>query len=237
MRLLAGLFGRQGGFHWPEPVLGIQAAPDAGFEGRMRPVGHMRDVLMFHRIEVDIVHMRSEILVVADGMLPEPPLPDAALPAAFARLRTALAHGKAAGENRLDQPPSHREVIIAGWQRPYAMKMIGKHDPGIDGERMDTMNRAHRVPQLIDVPRQHVIAAPLQQIDREEVASARHAVAAVIRNGCPPVRYRAGSCGSCGRSRYMRRVTLRFRPALLCGGSCDSCGGSRCALDPPYCGC
>jgi hypothetical protein len=42
------------------------------------------------------------------------------------------------------------------------MKMIGKHNPGINAERMSALDYSHRIPQLIDVPHQQVIAAPLQ---------------------------------------------------------------------------
>jgi hypothetical protein len=138
---------------------------------------------VFDGIEMNIVHVRSEILVVADAVLPEAPLPDAALPVTLARVRTALAHRQAAGEDRLDYPPSRREVVVAGRQRPHAVKMIGEHDPGIDGERTGSMHCSHRGSQPIDVPGQQIIAAPLQQIDREEAASSRYTVATVVGNG------------------------------------------------------
>jgi hypothetical protein len=57
-------------FHWPKPILGVQAALDAGVEGGVRPVNDMRNAPVFDRVEVDIANVRREILVVANGMLP-----------------------------------------------------------------------------------------------------------------------------------------------------------------------
>ena len=52
------------------PTRRIRAAPDTRFEGRMRPGSDVRDVTMFDRVEVDVVHVRGEICVVADGVAP-----------------------------------------------------------------------------------------------------------------------------------------------------------------------
>lgn len=46
---------------------------------RERPVVGVFDQSMFHRVPVDIVYMRVEVVMVADQMLPIAPLPDAAL--------------------------------------------------------------------------------------------------------------------------------------------------------------
>jgi hypothetical protein len=62
--------------------------------------------------------------------------------------------------------------------------MIREHNPGVDGERVDTTDRSHRLAQSVDVARQQVVAAPLQQIDREKVTSSRHAVTTVVGNRC-----------------------------------------------------
>jgi len=62
---------------------------------------------------------------------------------------------------------------------------------------------------LIDVPRQQVVAAPLQEIDGEEIAPSRDAVSAVVRNLSLPPSLQDTFAGT-----FVRRVTLRFRPAL-----------------------
>ena len=45
----------------------------------MRPITDTRDMSVLHRIEMDIIDMPGEIVLVANGVLPESPLPDATL--------------------------------------------------------------------------------------------------------------------------------------------------------------
>jgi len=44
----------------------------------MRPLRRMLDQTVLHRIEMNVVQMRRQILLVTDRMLPVSPLPDAA---------------------------------------------------------------------------------------------------------------------------------------------------------------
>src|SRR5690606_38849757 len=44
-------------------------------EGRVRPIHHTRHHAVLHRIDVHIRHVRSQVTLVADGVLPEPRLP------------------------------------------------------------------------------------------------------------------------------------------------------------------
>ena len=46
---------------------------------RMRPIAHARHVAVLHGIDVAILNVPGVIGIVADHVLPEPPLPDAAL--------------------------------------------------------------------------------------------------------------------------------------------------------------
>ena len=175
------------------------------------------------RVEVDVIDVGREILVVADRMLPEPALPDAALAAPQPYLRAPLASGQATGENRLDQAPAGREVRIALRQRPNAVEVIGEDDPGVDRERVAAAGDTNGVPEQVDTPNEEVVAAPLEQVDGEEIASAGDTVATVVGNGAfPTVVVYAGllrpgdAIGSAPSSPPWRgrRVTLRFRPAL-----------------------
>ena len=86
-------------------------------------------------------------------MFPEPALPDATLPLAQARVEAPLARGQTAGEYRLEYTPTGGEVIVIRRQGPDAMEMIGKHDPGINGERSAPAHQTNRVPEEINVPR------------------------------------------------------------------------------------
>lgn len=66
--------------------------------------------------------------------------------------------------------------------------MIGKDDEGIDGEGARAPDPPHRFAQRIDPLRKQSIAAPLQKINREEIAAARDAKAMKIGNRSTPVR-------------------------------------------------
>ena len=56
-------------------------------EARIRPVFRRADEAVFYRVRQAILHRGDEIRLAAQGVLPEPPLPDAAL--AFADLAVA----------------------------------------------------------------------------------------------------------------------------------------------------
>lgn len=120
----------------------------------MRPLRRFPDIAVLDWVEVDIIHVRGEILVVADRVFPEAPLPDAALLAAQARLRAPLAGGQTSGEDRLDQPPARREIGVGLRQGPNAVEMIGEHDPRVDRERVGAAGDADGIAELIDMPRQ-----------------------------------------------------------------------------------
>ncbi|SUS07709.1 conserved hypothetical protein [Candidatus Defluviicoccus seviourii] len=67
------------------------------------------------------------------------------------------------------------------------MEVIGEHNPGVDLERVSAAGEANGIPELIDVPGQQVIAAPLQQIDGKEITPSQYAVSAVVGNlSLPP---------------------------------------------------
>lgn len=85
-------------------------------------------------------------------MFPKAPLPDAALPMPQARIEAPLAIGQAAGEDRLDDSPAGREIVIARRQGPNAVEMIREHNPGVDRERSAPACQTNGLPQLTDVP-------------------------------------------------------------------------------------
>jgi hypothetical protein len=141
------------------------------------------DVAVFDGIEVHVIHMRSEVGVVADAMLPKAPLPDPTFPVTLAGVRPTLVRGQTSRKDRLDQAPARRKVVVAGGQRPDTMQMIGEDHPGIDAKRAGSVHGPYRTPQQIDALCQQIIPAPFQQIDGEEEASARYAMATVVGNG------------------------------------------------------
>ena len=73
---------------------------------------------MLHVVEMDVIHVRRVVAVVADRVFPVSALPDAGL--ALARERGAAIPWMrdAVGERRLDRPPAVRDVGIGGRQGP-----------------------------------------------------------------------------------------------------------------------
>jgi hypothetical protein len=54
---------------------------------RMLPLMRTFHISVFYRIVVDIIHMAAKILLVANQVFPEPPLPNAALASLDSRRR------------------------------------------------------------------------------------------------------------------------------------------------------
>lgn len=57
------------------PIRGENTAADIAMERRMRPLADPPHQAVFDGIEMNIVDVAGEIVVVADGVLPEPALP------------------------------------------------------------------------------------------------------------------------------------------------------------------
>src|SRR5690606_4298250 len=103
------------------PIVGDDAVADVAMDGRMRPVAGAAHVAMLHRIDVDVVDMRPQVTLIANSMLPEPALPDAAFTFVFAAGGNHLSLWNRSGESALDQGPAPGEIRIVFRQRPYGM--------------------------------------------------------------------------------------------------------------------
>lgn len=62
------------------PIRGIQSAFHIAMEAGIRPIRQPLHQAVFHGIPVHIVDMPRIVCFVADGVFPEPPLPDTPLP-------------------------------------------------------------------------------------------------------------------------------------------------------------
>ena len=127
---------------------------------------------------MDVVDVRVVIAVVVDEVFPKSALPDPALAGAAAARRVGGLR-QPARERRLDQPPAGREVVIAFRQRPDAMQMIGQHADGDRLERQASSAVPKRGAQRADVLDEQT-AAPVGEIDREEISSAGFVEASVF---------------------------------------------------------
>src|SRR6266436_9925026 len=60
------------------PILGIDPELHHAVERRIRPIRYPRHKPMLDRVDMNVIDVSREIIVIANGMLPIAPLPDAA---------------------------------------------------------------------------------------------------------------------------------------------------------------
>jgi hypothetical protein len=59
------------------PILGIDSKLHHTMERRIRPIADSRHEPVLDRVDMDVIHMTREIVLIANGMFPIAPLPDA----------------------------------------------------------------------------------------------------------------------------------------------------------------
>src|SRR6266702_5258483 len=146
---------------------------------RIRPVAHTRDQPVLERVDDAIFDMADIVGFIADQMLPEAALPNAAFGARLANGTETFLLRQCFGRATFDQPPAGREIAVAGRQGPDRMQMIGQDDERVDVEGMTMTCRGDRIAQGRDMVDEQALL-PLQQVDREEEASARDECATII---------------------------------------------------------
>jgi hypothetical protein len=104
------------------PILRDYSRPYIAMKRRIRPIVHTRDEAVFERVDVAIFDMARVVSLVADRMLPEPTLPDAALVAGDANGAEPLVLRQRSRKAALDQPPACGEIAVAGRQLPDACR-------------------------------------------------------------------------------------------------------------------
>lgn len=62
------------------PIRRVRPRRHRPMEGGIRPIAHSRDVTLLHRIPMVVIDRPVEIVLIADWMLPKPPLPNRPLP-------------------------------------------------------------------------------------------------------------------------------------------------------------
>src|ERR687892_667307 len=78
-RLFAKIASVQRGGFAPTPIEGINPFLDKPVEGGIRPIRHPRHMSVFDGIPMDVIDVPIKILLIADLMLPKPPLPNGTL--------------------------------------------------------------------------------------------------------------------------------------------------------------
>ena len=89
----------------------------------VRPIGHTRHKAVLHGIEMDVVDVTREVAFIANGMLPEPSLPEREIAIQAAPHRHS-GSDESAAEMPLDTPPPTREVRIPRRQGEDRMEML-----------------------------------------------------------------------------------------------------------------
>jgi hypothetical protein len=79
----------------PRPILRKQPLPHVAMKRGMRPIAHLRDEAVLERIDITIFDVARVVGLIADQMLPEPPLPDAAFVACDTNGAEVLPFGSA----------------------------------------------------------------------------------------------------------------------------------------------
>ena len=147
----------------------------------VRPIAHARDEAVLERIDVAIFDMARIVGLVADQVLPEPALPDAAFVARDADSTEPFLFRKRSRESSLYQSPARRKIMIARRQLPDGMQMVGQYHEGIDREGMVLACYGNGLAQALDeIDEQGFL--PLQQVDGEEPAATRNEGATIIRH-------------------------------------------------------
>ena len=132
--------------------------------------------------------MAGEIVLVADQMLPEAPLPEIIFATSVTDEWNPIAR-QGPTEARLNGPPTARVISVTRGQGPHRVQVIGKHDDGLDRERALAPHAAEDLPQELG-PAGEKIRPAVAQGDGEEVDGARNAGAAIADHAADCARFR-----------------------------------------------
>lgn len=83
---------------------------------------------------MNVIDVASEIIFVANGMLPEPPLPQRLFAAGVAPAGR-IGGDQTAAEIAFDPSPSAGEIRVAGRQGEHRVQAVRQDHDGIDRER------------------------------------------------------------------------------------------------------
>ncbi len=160
------------------PILRQVAAPDVRMKRRMRPILRLLHQPMFDWIEMHIIDMPLQINIIANLMFPETPLPDSLLALRSFAGRESFARRQCAGEQAFDQAPAPAEIGVTVRQSPYRVQVVRQHAHRHGLKGMPRPNGLKRCTQAVNVFDEKT-AAPVSQIDREEIRAAGNKAATI----------------------------------------------------------
>jgi len=127
---------------------------------------------------VYVVEMRLKIVLITNGVLPIPALPDRLLTLSGTTLgsldtRLPVTQNRTS-EGRLDEPQAHGLVAIALGQRAKQVDVVRENHLGIQRERMACSHLADRAAKQIDGTDIGEYWCPLVRNEREEIRGTRN---------------------------------------------------------------
>ena len=151
---------------------------------------------MLDRVVMDVVKVAFQVGLVADDVLPEPPLPNAAaavVAAGVANRALPSAGGRPRqGKRPLDARPPRGEIRVALGKGPDRVQGVGQQDERVDPKRRDGPARVDRPVQ--QRPGEVVAEEPRPPIgyEREEERAARTKSTTVVGQGGKRIPMRCG---------------------------------------------
>ena len=124
----------------PAPLLRIDTLLHIPVEGGVGPIFNAPHQAMFHRIEMQVIHVPPEIAFVTDHMLPVPALPEGGFvslpPAVVQPFWTQQYSAAPLGNETFDHHLPFGDIGIPVRQGPDTMQMVRQKHPASNGERV-----------------------------------------------------------------------------------------------------
>jgi hypothetical protein len=134
-----------------QPVTIINTLAHPSVKTAVRPGVRTFRQTVLHRIVVNVIAVLCQVGLIANGVLPEAPLPDASpaiLPARTTPLLLdATTKKPRACETLLEVGPTGREIGIVCRQRPDGVQVVRQQHDGLDSKRPAPGGFLHRLPQ------------------------------------------------------------------------------------------
>ena len=158
------------------------AIRDVAMKRGVRPVLHACYQTVLERIDIAIFDVARIIRFIADQVLPETSLPDAALVSRQSNRVNRFLLWQRPYKAALDQAPTCREIKVAGRKAPDSVQMIRKYDERADIKSAALANCGDSFAQGLDMIDQQSLTA-VQQIDREEPTPTWNERTTIVRHG------------------------------------------------------
>ena len=159
------------------PIAMRSAQSDITMKRGIRPSRNAIGQTMFDRVVMNIIHMRPQIVVIADRVLPETPSPHAWLSATGSRNADTPGF-QSPRESAFEYQQPCRIRFISFGQAPDCMYMLRQHYHRNDLERAFCLGLPQRPSQGVDLLNEHPRRA-IRQCQRKEICAAGHTIASI----------------------------------------------------------